>query len=159
MIRIAMVVVALAACGKGDKSDKGPSSGATNADGDELPRNGACDTRAKNNMCVEYFGQPGTEPGIKESVKKNCAAAEGAVLEKCGLAEEARRRKLAWETHHVHDGQAPDRILFPMPEQGGYLALPLAPIEERVLGLVDRLIDGPLPALNRHQRRAAARQR
>jgi hypothetical protein len=86
MLRIAMVVLALAACGKGDKSgssDKGPSSGATNADGDELPRNGACDTRAKNQMCVDYFGQPGTEPGVKESVKKNCAAAEGTVLEKC----------------------------------------------------------------------------
>jgi hypothetical protein len=70
------------------------------------------------------------------------------VLEKCGLSEEARKRRLAWEAHHVHDGQAPDRILFPMPEQGGYLALPLPPIEERVLGLVDRLLDGPLPALS-----------
>ncbi|MBL9014332.1 MAG: hypothetical protein JNL83_09150 [Myxococcales bacterium] len=86
MLRIVVLVVALGACGKGDKTDKadkGPSSGATNADGDELPRAGACDTRAKNNLCVEYFGQPGTAPGISENSKTNCVAAEGTVVDKC----------------------------------------------------------------------------
>lgn len=81
-----MLVLAIAACGKGDgagKADKGPPSGATNADGDQLPRAGACDTRAKNNLCVEYFGQPGSAPGPTESAKTNCAAAEGTMIEKC----------------------------------------------------------------------------
>lgn len=81
-----MLVVALSACGKGDKADKGDKgapSGATNADGDNLPRAGACDTRAKNNMCVEYFGQPGSAPGPTENTKSQCAAAEGTLVEKC----------------------------------------------------------------------------
>jgi len=79
------VVLAIGACGK-DKGGGGggtASSGATNRDGDQLPRAGGCDTRTKNNICVEYFGQPGSAPGMGESSKSNCALAEGTVVEKC----------------------------------------------------------------------------
>src|SRR5689334_21331755 len=68
----------LASCGKGDK-DKN-KTGATNAAGDSLPRQGACDTRAQNNMCAEYFGQPGGKPGITEQAKSQCATVGGTVV-------------------------------------------------------------------------------
>ena len=75
-----VIALALGACGKGDK---GTASGAANADGDELPRQGGCDSRTKNNVCVEYFGQPGGATGITPNGKSTCEQAGGSVVEKC----------------------------------------------------------------------------
>lgn len=75
-----LIAAALGACGNKD-SAKG--SGATNSSGDELPRQGACDARGKTNICIEYFGQPGSSTGITASGRSNCEQAGGTVLEKC----------------------------------------------------------------------------
>lgn len=76
-----LVVGALAGCGKGDKDPAG--SGARNAAGDALPRQGGCDTRAANQLCAEYFGQPGGPTGIRPSQKAACEAAGGTPIERC----------------------------------------------------------------------------
>ncbi len=69
----------LAGCGKKDKA----GTGATNAAGEVLPRQGGCDTRAANQMCAEYFGQPGGPTGIRPSQKAACEAAGGTPIERC----------------------------------------------------------------------------
>lgn len=74
------VACALTACG--NKKDK-ENTGAQNASGQSLPRQGGCDTRAANQMCVEYFGQPGDKPGITDSQKSTCEGNGGTVVEKC----------------------------------------------------------------------------
>ncbi len=78
-----LIAVALGACGKGDNA-KG--SGASNSSGDELPRQGACDARGKTNMCIEYFGQPGSTAGITASGRSNCEQAGGTVVDTCPKA-------------------------------------------------------------------------
>jgi hypothetical protein len=86
------ILIALGACGKGDKAQ----GGATNSAGDELPRQGGCDTRAKNNICVEYFGQPGGATGITSHGKSTCEQAGGTVVEKC-VADGALGRCISQE--------------------------------------------------------------
>lgn len=75
-----LIAVLSGACSKGEK---GTPSGAANAEGDELPRQGGCDTRTKNNACVEYFGQPGNATGITPAGKSACDQAGGTVVATC----------------------------------------------------------------------------
>lgn len=75
-----LLSLALGACGKGENKAQ---SGAANAEGDELPRQGGCDTRTTNKLCVEYFGQPGGATGITPAGKSACDQAGGTVVEKC----------------------------------------------------------------------------
>ncbi len=77
------VVIALlvSACSKSEKS------GATNREGDVLPRQGGCDSRTKNNICVDYFGQPDGPKGITPSAKAACEQAGGTVVEMCSTEE------------------------------------------------------------------------
>lgn len=67
------------------------------------------------------------------------------VLDLAGLGAEARRLREAWEARHGAADQPLDRILFPA--AGGYLAVPLAPLEQMIGALVERLYAGPLDAL------------
>jgi hypothetical protein len=67
------------------------------------------------------------------------------VLRRAGLHEEAAALRAEWDERHTFEGRAPDRILFPM--GGSYLAVPLPPLEDLVVALVDRLVASPFKAL------------
>jgi hypothetical protein len=67
-------------------------------------------------------------------------------LERAGLDEDAAALRAEWDARHLLDGAAPDRILYPIGAR--HLSVPLPPIEELVASLVDRLVDGPLDALD-----------
>lgn len=85
VILVSVIVVGVAACGKGEPKGKqgAPASGATNERGQVLPRQGACDDRAAHKLCTDYFGQPDGKAGPSDYLKKQCESGGGTYLDVC----------------------------------------------------------------------------
>lgn len=67
----------LAAC-KGDSKDAAPSKKPTAAPAGATAAAGACDRRAREHLCGEYFG-----PATADWVKQQCAAMDAPVVATC----------------------------------------------------------------------------
>lgn len=80
---LGFAALALVACSgdksstTGDPSSKGSAATAGRGSGSALK--GACDRRAKENLCGAYFGELAT----KSNVEKECAAMSATFVEKC----------------------------------------------------------------------------